>query len=120
MSKSKENKSEMAFFERYLTVWVLVCMGIGVLIGVFLPRIPEFLSRFEYANVSIPVAILIWLMIYPMMLKVNFNSIKKVGENPKGLVVTWVTNWLLKPFTMYAIAIFFFYVVYQSLIRSAG
>jgi ACR3 family arsenite transporter len=116
MSKSKENKSEMAFFERYLTVWVLVCMGIGVLIGVFLPRIPEFLSRFEYANVSIPVAILIWLMIYPMMLKVNFNSIKKVGENPKGLVVTWVTNWLLKPFTMYAIAIFFFYVVYRSLI----
>ncbi|WP_422478405.1 ACR3 family arsenite efflux transporter [Pleomorphochaeta sp. DL1XJH-081] len=116
MSKSKENKSEMAFFERYLTVWVLVCMGIGILIGVFLPGIPEFLSRFEYANVSIPVAILIWLMIYPMMLKVNFNSIKKVGENPKGLVVTWVTNWLLKPFTMYAIAIFFFYVVYQSLI----
>lgn len=116
MSKSKENKSEMAFFERYLTVWVLVCMGIGILIGVFLPGIPEFLSRFEYANVSIPVAILIWLMIYPMMLKVNFNSIKKVGENPKGLVVTWVTNWLLKPFTMYAIAIFFFYVVYRSLI----
>lgn len=116
MDKQREKNTGIGFFERYLTVWVLACMGIGVLIGVFLPGVPEFLSRFEYANVSIPVAILIWLMIYPMMLKVNFNSIKKVGENPKGLVVTWVTNWLLKPFTMYAIAIFFFYVVYRSLI----
>lgn len=91
-------------------------MAAGVLIGVYLPQIPHFLSRFEYANVSIPVAILIWLMIYPMMLKVDFHSIKQVGQNPKGLVITWVTNWLIKPFTMYAIAIFFFYVVYQALI----
>ncbi|MGE4525739.1 MAG: ACR3 family arsenite efflux transporter, partial [Sphaerochaeta sp.] len=59
---------------------------------------------------------LIWLMIYPMMLKVDFHSIKQVGQNPRGLVITWVTNWLIKPFTMYAIAIFFFYVVYQALI----
>jgi len=91
-------------------------MAAGVLIGVYLPQIPHFLSRFEYANVSIPVAILIWLMIYPMMLKVDFHSIKQVGQNPRGLVITWVTNWLIKPFTMYAIAIFFFYVVYQALI----
>jgi ACR3 family arsenite transporter len=76
-------------------------MAAGVLIGVYLPGIPDFLSRFEYANVSIPVAILIWLMIYPMMLKVDFHSIKQVGENPRGLVVTWVSNWLIKPFTMY-------------------
>lgn len=91
-------------------------MAAGVLIGVYLPQIPQFLSRFEYANVSIPVAILIWLMIYPMMLKVDFHSIKQVGQNPRGLVITWVTNWLIKPFTMYAIAMFFFYVVYQALI----
>jgi ACR3 family arsenite transporter len=91
-------------------------MAAGVLIGVYLPGIPDFLSRFEYANVSIPVAILIWLMIYPMMLKVDFHSIKQVGENPRGLVVTWVSNWLIKPFTMYAIAAFFFFVVFRSLI----
>lgn len=91
-------------------------MVAGVLIGVFLPQVPNFLSKFEYANVSIPVAILIWLMIYPMMLKVDFASIRGVGQNPKGLIVTWVTNWLIKPFTMYAIAIFFFYVVYKAFI----
>jgi len=113
---SEKKSSGIGFFERYLTVWVLLCMAAGVLIGVYLPAIPDFLSQFEYANVSIPVAILIWLMIYPMMLKVDFHSIKKVGQNPRGLVVTWVTNWLIKPFTMYGIAIFFFYVVYQAFI----
>jgi len=112
----KEIQSGIGFFERYLTVWVAICMVIGVLIGVYLPGIPEFLGNFEYANVSVPVAILIWLMIYPMMLKVDFLSIKKVGENPKGLVVTWVTNWLIKPFTMYGLAIFFFNVVFKNLI----
>jgi len=105
----------MGFFERYLTLWVLLCMAIGVLIGVYLPQIPGFLSRFEYANVSIPVAVLIWLMIYPMMLKVDFHSIRQVGQNPRGLIITWITNWLVKPFTMYAIAMFFFYVVYRSI-----
>lgn len=116
MAHVKKSSAGIGFFERYLSVWVLLCMAAGVLIGVYLPQIPHFLSRFEYANVSIPVAILIWLMIYPMMLKVDFHSIKQVGQNPKGLVITWVTNWLIKPFTMYAIAIFFFYVVYQALI----
>lgn len=109
-------KQGIGFFEKYLTVWVILCMAAGVLIGVYLPRIPELLSKFEYYNVSIPVAILIWLMIYPMMLKVDFASIKQVGKNPKGLIVTWVTNWLIKPFTMYGIASFFFYVVFNKLI----
>lgn len=104
------------FFERYLTVWVLLCMITGVLIGKFLPFIPDFLGKFEYANVSVPIAILIWVMIYPMMMKVDFQSIKYVGKNPKGLYVTWVTNWLIKPFTMYAIASLFFYGVFKSLI----
>lgn len=115
MSK-EEVRSGIGFFEKYLTVWVILCMILGVLIGVYLPGIPELLSKFEYANVSIPVAILIWLMIYPMMLKVDFASIKQVGKNPKGLIVTWVTNWLIKPFTMYGIAVFFFYVVFKGLI----
>ncbi len=109
-------KSGISFFEKYLTVWVLLCMAAGVLIGRFLPAIPEFLGKFEYASVSIPVAILIWLMIYPMMLKVDFASILNVGKNPKGLVVTWVVNWLIKPFTMFGIASFFFFVIFKSLI----
>ena len=112
----KEQAEGIGFFERYLSIWVLLCMAIGVMIGVYLPGIPKLLSRFEYANVSIPVAILIWLMIYPMMLKIDFESIKQVGQNPRGLIVTWVTNWLIKPFTMYGIAAFFLYVVFGNII----
>lgn len=114
MEKSKN--TGIGFFERYLTLWVALCMVVGVLIGKFLPQIPAFLGRFEYANVSIPIAILIWLMIYPMMLKVDFQSIKNVGKNPKGLFVTWVTNWLIKPFTMFGIAWLFFFVIFKTLI----
>ena len=112
---SKE-KSAISVFQKYLTVWVILCMVIGVLIGKFLPQIPDFLNRFEYAKVSIPMAILIWLMIYPMMMKVDFQSIKNVGKNPKGLFVTWITNWLIKPFTMYAIASLFFFVIFKAFI----
>ena len=112
----KEQAEGIGFFEKYLSIWVLICMAIGVLVGVYLPGIPKLLSRFEYANVSVPVAILIWLMIYPMMLKIDFESIKQVGQNPRGLIVTWVTNWLIKPFTMYGIAAFFLYVVFGNVI----
>ena len=108
--------SSIGFFEKYLTLWVVICMVAGVFIGQFLPVIPEFLGRFEYANVSIPIAILIWLMIYPMMMKVDFKSIKDVGKNPKGLFVTWVTNWLIKPFTMFGIAWVFFFVIFKGFI----
>jgi ACR3 family arsenite transporter len=112
----KEKTQGIGFFEKFLTVWVLLCMAVGVLIGKFLPGVPAFLGRFEYAQVSIPIAILIWLMIYPMMMKVDFTSIKNVGKNPKGLFVTWVTNWLIKPFTMYGIAVLFFYVFFKAII----
>lgn len=91
-------------------------MVIGVLIGRSVPQIPEFLNRFEYARISIPMAILIWLMIYPMMMKVDFKSIKNVGKNPKGLFVTWVVNWLIKPFTMYGISALFFFVIFKAFI----
>ncbi len=111
-----EKAQGIGFFEKLLTLWVILCMAAGVLIGRFLPAVPQFLARFEYAQVSIPIAILIWLMIYPMMMKVDFASIRNVGKNPKGLYVTWVTNWLIKPFTMYAIAAFFFYVVFKTFI----
>lgn len=114
MGKEQIKDKGISFFERYLTVWVVICMVIGVLIGKFLPAIPSFLSRFEYAQVSIPIAILIWLMIYPMMMKVDFASVRYIGRNPKGLYVTWIANWLIKPFTMYAIAAFFFHVVFRA------
>ena len=109
-------KKDIGIFEKYLTLWVIICMIAGVLIGKFLPDIPAFLSKFEYAQVSIPIAVLIWLMIYPMMMKVDFNSIKNIRKNPQGLYVTWVANWLIKPFTMYGIAWFFFYIVFQKII----
>lgn len=112
----KENQPGISFFQRYLTVWVFLCMVVGVLLGHFAPALPELMSRFEYARVSIPMAILIWIMIYPMMLKVDFQSIKNVGKNPKGLFVTWIVNWLIKPFTMYGIASLFFFVVFKTLI----
>ncbi len=112
----EKKSSGIGFFEKYLTVWVILCMAAGVLIGQFLPGVPAFLGKFEYANVSIPIAVLIWLMIYPMMLKVDFQSIKNVGKNPKGLFVTWVTNWLIKPFTMFGIAWLFFFVIFKTLI----
>lgn len=111
-----ENNKGISIFQRYLTVWVILCMVVGVLIGQFLPQIPAFLGRFEYANVSVPMAILIWLMIYPMMMKVDFQSVKNVGKNPKGLFVTWITNWLIKPFTMFGIASLFFFVVFKAFI----
>ena len=111
-----EKQSGIGFFQKYLTLWVILCMVAGVLIGKFLPAIPTFLNRFEYAKVSIPMSILIWLMIYPMMMKVDFQSIKNVGKNPKGLFVTWITNWLIKPFVMYAIASLFFFVIFKGFI----
>jgi ACR3 family arsenite transporter len=113
---SEKKTQGIGFFEKYLTIWVLLCMAAGILIGRFLPAIPAFMNRFEYAKVSIPMAILIWVMIYPMMMKVDFQSIKNVGKNPKGLFVTWITNWLIKPFTMYAIAALFFFVIFKAFI----
>ncbi|GAB6950280.1 ACR3 family arsenite efflux transporter [Hoylesella timonensis 4401737 = DSM 22865 = JCM 15640] len=111
-----EKNQGIGLFEKYLTIWVTLCVIIGIAVGQWLPLIPQTLSKFEYANVSIPVAILIWLMIYPMMLKVDFQSVKNVGKRPKGIIVTCVTNWLIKPFTMFGIAYLFFYVVFKAFI----
>ena len=116
MKKQSPSPSGISFFERNLTLWVILCMIGGILVGRFLPGIPETLARFEYANVSVPIAILIWLMIYPMMMKVDFASIRDVGKNPKGLYITWVVNWLIKPFTMFGIAWLFFFVIFSNLI----
>lgn len=109
-----ESHAGISFFQRYLTLWVLLCMVVGVAIGYALPAVPAFLDTLQVMGISIPIAILIWIMIYPMMMKVDFQSIKAVGRQPKGLFVTWIANWLIKPFTMYAIAWFFLFVLFSS------
>lgn len=114
----EEKIGGLGFFEKYLTIWVALCIVVGVLIGVYLPQIPETLDKFTYAQVSIPVAILIWLMIYPMMLKIDFTSIKNAAKQKKGLAVTCGTNWLIKPFSMYAISYFFLLIVFKNIIPS--
>jgi ACR3 family arsenite transporter len=106
----------MGRFERYLSLWVALGMIAGVALGRFLPVVPETLSRFEYAQVSIPVAILIWAMIYPMMVQIDFTAILGVRRQPRGLAITTTVNWLIKPFTMFAIAWFFLLVVFRPFI----
>ena len=113
-----EKKYGLGVFEKYLTLWVAACIIAGIAIGKYLPAFPAALGKLEYANVSLPVAVLIWLMIYPMMLKIDFQSIKNVGKNPKGLVVTCVSNWLIKPFTMFGIAWLFLMFVFGKFIPS--
>jgi len=111
-----KTERKIGFFEKYLSLWVLICIVAGVALGKLLPQVPTALAKFEYANVSIPVAILIWLMIYPMMMKVDFKSVLDAGRRPKGIIITCVVNWIIKPFTMYAIAAFFFFVVFKNFI----
>ncbi|MCI1304617.1 MAG: ACR3 family arsenite efflux transporter [Lachnospiraceae bacterium] len=110
----EKQKSGISFFQKYLTVWVLLCMAAGVLIGHFIPAVPAALGKMQTAGISIPIAVLIWIMIYPMMIKVDFQSIREVGKNPGGLFVTWVTNWLIKPFTMYGLAYLFLFVIFKN------
>ena len=112
----KKEATGINFFQKYLTIWVILCMVIGILIGKFIPIIPDLLGKMEIAGISIPIAILNWIKIYPMMLKVDFQSVKHVGKNPKGLIVTWIVNWLIKPFTMYGIAYLFLFVVFGKFI----
>ena len=109
-------KGGIGFFEKYLSVWVTICIGVGIAIGELWPAFPDTLGKWEYAHVSIPIAILIWMMVFPMMLKVDFKSVKSVARQPKGILVTCVTNWIIKPFTMFGISWFFFFVVFKYLI----
>ncbi|SEQ54794.1 arsenite transporter, ACR3 family [Ignavigranum ruoffiae] len=107
----------IGFFEKNLTFWVLICMVIGIVIGNYFPAIPDWLGNFEFYNVSIPTTILLWIMIFPMMLKIDFKSIKDIGKNPKGLFITWFVNWVIKPLTMYLIASLFFFIIYKGFIN---
>jgi ACR3 family arsenite transporter len=111
-----KNKKQIGFFEKYLSLWVALCIGVGITIGHFAGDSISFLSQMEIYNVNIPVAILIWFMIYPMMLQIDFSSIKNVGKRPKGLFLTLVVNWLIKPFTMAFFAWIFFTKIYAAFI----
>jgi len=113
---SSDSTSAMGFFERYLSVWVALCILGGVILGVVLPGIFELVAGIEYASVNLVVAVLIWIMIYPMMVNVDFASLKDVGKKPKGLCITLVVNWLIKPFTMAALGILFFEHIFAGLV----
>ncbi|PRY98808.1 ACR3 family arsenite transporter [Marinilabilia salmonicolor] len=110
-------KRKIGFFEKYLAIWVALGILGGIGIGHFAGDSIEVISSLEIAKVNIPVAILIWLMIYPMMLQVDFSSIKKIRQRPKGVVLTLVVNWLIKPFTMAFFAWLFFSQLYQAWIE---
>lgn len=108
------SESGINFFERYLTVWVLLCIGAGIGLGSIAGDQIHVLSDWNVSTVNVPVAILVWLMIYPMMVQIDFSSIKYVSKNWKGLGLTVVVNWLIKPFTMALFAYVFFYLLYEA------
>lgn len=112
-----QEEKKIGFFEKYLSLWVALCISIGILIGHYGGESIQFLSSLEIYNVNIPVAILIWLMIYPMMLQIDFSSIKNIGKKPKGIILTVIVNWLIKPFTMAFFAWIFFSNIYSSFIN---
>ena len=112
----RTEKKQIGFFEKYLTLWVAICIAAGIGIGNFTGDSIQVLSNMEIYKVNIPVAILIWLMIYPMMLQIDFSSIKSVRKQPKGLLLTIVVNWLIKPFTMAFFAWIFFSKLYSAFI----
>ena len=106
----------MSLFERWLTLWVALCILAGLVLGNLMPALFAALASLEYASVNLVVAVLIWAMVYPMMIAIDFGSLKNVGRRPKGLVITLVINWLIKPFTMAALAVLFFNHVFAGLI----
>ena len=103
----------MGIFEKYLTFWVGLSIAGGVILGNWFPEFFETIADIEFANVNLIVAIFIWIMIYPMMIQIDFTSVKEIGNKPKGLILTIIVNWLIKPFTMAALGILFFEVIYE-------
>lgn len=109
----------IGFFEKWLTLWVGICIAAGLVLGSLLPQLFVLLASLEYASVNLVVAVLIWAMVYPMMVNVDFASLRHIGDRPKGLVITLAVNWLLKPFTMAALGVLFFEVLFADLIAPA-
>jgi ACR3 family arsenite transporter len=116
------DQKRLAIFERYLTLWVLLCMGGGIAVGLLMPAMTDSLRRLEFgegSQINAPIALLIWLMITPMMMKVDFASVKNVGKRPRGLVITLFVNWLVKPFSMALFSWVFFRYVFSGLLAPA-
>lgn len=111
---TQETANTMGYFERYLSLWVGLCIAFGVTCGLLFPPVFELIAGLEFASVNLVVAVFIWVMIYPMMINVDFTSIKQVGQKPKGLCITLVVNWLIKPFTMAALGVLFFEYVFAG------
>lgn len=109
-------QSPLGIFERYLSLWVGLCIAAGVGLGLLVPNAFQTIASLEYASVNLVVAVFIWVMIYPMMVNVDFASLKDVGKKPKGLCITLVVNWLIKPFTMAALGILFFEHIFAGLV----
>jgi arsenite transporter len=117
MNNAIPSPKRLAFFERYLTIWVFLCMIAGVAFGKWLPALTASLSQMEFgrgSHVNIPIGVLLWLMIYPMMLKVDFGAIGGIARKPKGLAVTLFINWLVKPFSMALLAWIFMQHVFVA------
>lgn len=106
----------IGFFEKWLSVWVALCIATGIGLGTAMPSLFQFLAGLEYASVNLIIAILIWGMVYPMMVNVDFASLRHIGERPKGLVITVVVNWVIKPFTMVALGMLFFEFFFAGII----
>ncbi|NOU52860.1 ACR3 family arsenite efflux transporter [Pseudoalteromonas sp. JBTF-M23] len=106
----------MGVFERYLSVWVAMSIAIGVILGITFPSAFSLIAKLEVAHVNVVVAVFIWVMIYPMMVQVDFSTLKEVGKNPQGLVLTLAINWLIKPFSMAALGWLFFEGIFADLV----
>ena len=114
---SDDSESSMGLFERYLSLWVALCIASGVILGVAIPELFGAIASIEYASVNLVVAVFIWVMIYPMMVNVDFASLKDVGKKPKGLCITLIVNWLIKPFSMAALGVLFFGYVFAGIVE---
>jgi len=118
-ANSSAQPAAIGFFEKWLSLWVALCIACGLALGNLLPGLFEILAGWEYASVNLVVAVLIWAMVYPMMVNVDFASLRHIGDRPKGLAVTIAVNWLIKPFTMAGLGLLFFEVVFADLIAPA-
>jgi len=116
MSDTSQSDSPLGIFGRYLSIWVGLCILAGVGLGYIFPQIFQVIANLEYANVNFVVAVLIWIMIYPMMAQIDFSSLKDLGRRPRGLCITLVVNWLIKPFTMAALGVLFFKYIFAGLV----
>ena len=111
---NNQEKKSIGFFEKYLTIWVALCIATGILLGNIAESQMNALSKMEIYQVNLPIAILIWLMIYPMMLQIDFTSIRNIRKRPKGIILTVIINWVIKPFTMAFFAWIFFDKLYSA------